>query len=286
MKKASIIVVLVVLLTGCSNNSKYIDELETTNQLLRNDIDEIKTDLSKKVSSLEEENNELKATNVELQETIKKNEEERNSLVVENEKLSTTIDELNKLVDRDGIAMYNSLKYHIYRYFEIERYNYVKRSEKYVGNDDITVNGINLYMTQSEVKEILGSNYTETITYEEASGYFLVRWNYEDGTTLEFNPIYLISISFSNPEFMTSYGVQVGTNAKDSLELLDNLYNRYSNIHMLDNSIDLFDFYYDKITNTVIYVQVDEKILNYDEITDKSVITRMTIADYAWQFFN
>lgn len=177
------------------------------------------------------------------------------------------------------------LKNAIFSYFEAEHFSTITHNEDF-DQSDIDINSVRLFMTQEEVKKTYGEDYTEKIVYEAESGQFLVYWSYADGTLFKFNPNYLVSMKFSNPDIKTNMGIHIGSNAKETLAVLDSKFTRYSNIHNLDNSIDIFDFYYDVKSNTVVHVLVDDHILHMNSVKDTSVITEIRVVDYDWDFYN
>lgn len=291
MKRIYICLVIMGLLVGCSHRSINIEDLEMRNKELESEIISLNNSYKDKLNKTEKELEKTILKNKELVEKINRNQrmhsEIKESLREEIESLRASLDTFkDDSIDYMNKTKLNNLKDQIFRYFEIEHYETIRPSEDLDKSSQISINDIKLFMTRGEVREIFGEHFKEFICYEEASGYFLVNWEYEDGTVLVFNPNYLVSIKFSNPEISSSMGISCGAKTKESLKELDKQFIKYTNIHNLDNSEDIFDFYYDEDTKTIIYVFADNEIIDYENVSEDSVITGIKIIDSSWDFHN
>jgi len=253
MKKLYILVLVTLLISGCSDNSDYIKALEERNIHLENEITEL-------------------------------NERHNKVMIDKDMELKTCEWKYDQLECNQSKTDYELLKGQVFRYFELEHYTTIEPSENYDVNNQISVNDVKLFMTQDEVRAIYGHEYDENIVFDAGPSNMSVYWEYDDGTMFKFNPIYLISMNFSDPGLQTSMGIRINSNAKESLELLDSQFTRYSNIHKMDNSKDIFDFYYDEETSTIIYISVDADIWHYDKIDETSGITEIKIVHSKWDY--
>lgn len=276
-------ILCVVIFTGCASSTLQVDEPQSS---VTQETTQMYQELQTKIQDKNRKIMELQEKNKKLEEKSKKLEEEKNTLRESyHEKTSKMKEQLEKLQE-NSYKENRDIRNTMMRYFKEERKE-IERKVAYADNaeNDFLANGIRLYMTQEEVKKILGDGYSERISYEVDSGHFLIHWTYEDGTVLKFNPIYLVGYRFNSTEYTTNLGIQIGDNALEGIAMLDTIYERYSNIRELNNSESVFDFYYDKKTNTAIFLITDTGETDFDTIDATTKIAMIGIDDYDWLHF-
>ncbi len=287
------ILILVFFLSGCAETGPVLEEeIKKLNSEITKQSEQIalSTDENNKLlMMIDEREREILDLHNEIE--LKNDEAElvrihmRDSMLELTTKVTEHENQIATLKDTEFYDEYLRLRKNIMYYFDDQDILSLNK-DKYVMADRFFINDLHLYMTQEEVKDMMGEEFHELISYEGLMQQFRVDWTYEDGTRLIFNPTHLIAIGTIDGSYNLDGFETFTVNAKELINEMDKHYLRASDDAYLSDLGTTHDFYFASDTNEVLFLLFDEEISDFSDIDETNALKRMSIIDYDYLFFN
>lgn len=252
MKKLSVIILALLLLSGCGKKVEEKDilaEYHEQIELLEAKLEQSEAALLTK----DEQINQLVQQSEELKEVAEDDPENTEGTVSE-------------------AGMYKDL------YEKFKQYILRSSTETPPQATGVSVNNVFLNANFKDVINAFGEEYEETVTYDDYQGGSQIVWVYDD-LEITFDPIMISSIRLTGSEYSTNTGISVGDSALPTIAYCESKYEGVKSRHSNEFLYGWYDIGDDQVM--IIYFDQSLSRLEQDiEITEDTKVEKIEIAKF------
>lgn len=266
MRIKSILIATCLLLTvGCQSKEVHNQATEKDNQ-----ISNLEERIKQKDAIIDE-------MNLKLEKIEKQNRQLSSELTQTKQMLDNLIEDYEVMKSNQTEMNFELWGYESV-YDEYKEFIYSSLDEKpEINEDNASISEVHIGDNYKDVLSRYGERYNEDVLVDELNGGGIIRWTYESGKVVRFDPIYVENIETEDSKDVTNFGIKVGDYALDAIQYCDSNFKKFESV---EYSEPLLGWYItDKGNLLILYFNKEKNRIQQDiEVTEKTKVWKIELS--------